>query len=131
MIVTDHENTREDKDIEAVFHCRKCGAIAGTIRLRLGRRDSMNLIIEGFIGKISQSVPDSLKAGVGELILAANAGAIYRHDPSMVPWYCPECDCSYCLDHWLVETSFDADFEPWYDCSHGTCPQGHRRMIDD
>jgi hypothetical protein len=42
--------------------------------------------------------------------------------------YCPQCDRIYCYIHYNVRREWDEGF---YDCSHGTCPQGHTRLIDD
>ncbi|HEY6970738.1 MAG TPA: hypothetical protein VJA94_16125 [Candidatus Angelobacter sp.] len=42
--------------------------------------------------------------------------------------YCPNCDKIYCRTHYNVIEQFDDGF---YDCAYGTCPQGHRRKIDD
>jgi len=42
--------------------------------------------------------------------------------------YCPPCDRIYCYIHYNVSREFDEGF---YDCCYGTCPQGHRRLIDD
>lgn len=45
--------------------------------------------------------------------------------------YCPDCGMIYCKDHWVMEVKYDEDFPGFYDCTYGTCPRGHRRMIDD
>ncbi len=37
-------------------------------------------------------------------------------------FYCPDCGASYCKDHWQQQVEFDDGF---YDCTYGTCPQGH------
>lgn len=42
--------------------------------------------------------------------------------------YCPECDRVYCYFHFNVQREWDEGF---YDCSYGTCPKGHRRLVDD
>lgn len=42
--------------------------------------------------------------------------------------YCPDCDKIYCKTHYHVTEEWDDGF---YDCSYGTCPEGHRRIIDD
>lgn len=42
--------------------------------------------------------------------------------------YCPQCDRIYCREHYNVREEYDEGF---YDCSRGTCPQGHSRMVDD
>jgi hypothetical protein len=45
--------------------------------------------------------------------------------------YCPECDKVYCRNHMRTEVVMDEDDPGFYDCTYGTCPAGHRRMIDD
>jgi hypothetical protein len=42
--------------------------------------------------------------------------------------YCPECDVTYCRKHYSLQVVYDEGF---YDCTYGTCPKGHRRIIDD
>ncbi len=42
--------------------------------------------------------------------------------------YCPECYKIYCRAHYDINEKWEEGF---YDCSYGTCPNGHRRMIDD
>jgi hypothetical protein len=42
--------------------------------------------------------------------------------------YCPKCDSIFCARHYQKVTEWDGS---WYDCTYGTCPQGHRRIIDD
>ncbi len=42
--------------------------------------------------------------------------------------YCPTCDKIYCRRHYNAGEVYDEGF---YDCTYGTCPHGHRRMIDD
>ncbi|MCB0291243.1 MAG: hypothetical protein KDH97_13375 [Calditrichaeota bacterium] len=42
--------------------------------------------------------------------------------------YCPDCDKVYCCGHYFLDEVWDEGF---YDCTYGTCPGNHRRMIDD
>jgi hypothetical protein len=42
--------------------------------------------------------------------------------------YCPECDKVYCRDHIHTQVIWDDGF---YDYTYGTCPMGHKRIIDD
>jgi len=42
--------------------------------------------------------------------------------------YCPKCDKIYCATHYKPEEEWDEGF---YDCTYGTCPEGHRRIIHD
>ena len=42
--------------------------------------------------------------------------------------YCPQCDRIYCARHYSPREEYDEGF---YDCTRGTCPQGHSRILDD
>ena len=42
--------------------------------------------------------------------------------------YCPRCDKAYCRFHYDLSEEWDQGF---YDCTYGTCPEGHRRIVDD
>ena len=42
--------------------------------------------------------------------------------------YCPKCDKIYCAAHYKPEEEWDEGF---YDCTYGTCPEGHKRIIHD
>ena len=42
--------------------------------------------------------------------------------------YCPDCDKIYCRKHYNVNVIWD---DGYYDYSEGTCPKGHKRIIDD
>ena len=42
--------------------------------------------------------------------------------------YCPECDKIYCGSHMETREEWDEGF---YDCTYGTCPENHTRIIHD
>ncbi len=42
--------------------------------------------------------------------------------------YCPICDKVYCKEDYDLDEEWDEGF---YDCTYGTCPHGHRRLLDD
>ncbi len=42
--------------------------------------------------------------------------------------YCPQCDKIYCADHMDTREEWDEGF---YDCTYGTCPEAHTRIIHD
>lgn len=42
--------------------------------------------------------------------------------------WCPQCALIYCRAHYNVSEEWDEGF---YDCSRGTCPRGHTRLVDD
>ncbi|MFC1885898.1 hypothetical protein ACFLZM_02440, partial [Thermodesulfobacteriota bacterium] len=43
--------------------------------------------------------------------------------------YCPECDRIYCRSHYNPGEKWEDGW--WYDCTYGTCPEGHKRIIHD
>ena len=45
------------------------------------------------------------------------------------PFYCPDCKACYCYKDWNAAMRFDDD--GGYDETVGTCPRGHRHVIDD
>jgi hypothetical protein len=51
-----------------------------------------------------------------------------RIDWELAPFYCPECERYYCRADWHTYVLFDEGF---YDYTMGTCPAGHRHMLDD
>ena len=38
---------------------------------------------------------------------AVDAAALYALDRTWIPFYCPDCDRSFCEDHWNLKPSFD------------------------
>ncbi|MEM7105490.1 MAG: hypothetical protein AAF502_20300 [Bacteroidota bacterium] len=42
--------------------------------------------------------------------------------------YCPDCDKVFCKTHYNFETVWDKGFN---DGSYGTCPSGHKWIIDN
>jgi hypothetical protein len=44
------------------------------------------------------------------------------------PFYCPDCELNYCSKDWDTYVLFDEGF---YDCTMGTCPNGHQHTLDD
>jgi len=69
------------------------------------------------------SLVENLKAGRYQDVHRAMRRAYEGLD-----YYCPECDCFYCAEHYRAWPDFDEGF---YDCSHATCPKGHSRIMDD
>ena len=57
-----------------------------------------------------------------------DASSLHDHLPEGMDAYCPACKRVYCRAHYQTEETYDEGF---YDSTYGTCPAGHRRMIDD
>jgi len=82
----------------------------------------------------SFSLSPQYQKKVFEWLAAGDLGSVHKYfEEEMdidggLDAYCPECDRIYCHSHYNVQREWDEGF---YDCSHGTCPSGHRRLIDD
>lgn len=109
---------------KTTFFCAHCQALAATLSLT----DERQLVQEGFAG-VSTEIVSAQAAR--RLVQVLDAKALYQLDTFWAPFYCLICDRVYCRDHWVMIPQFDDDFPDWYDCTYGTCPQGHRRLIDD
>jgi hypothetical protein len=112
--------------------CAMCGKIAMIVRIGRAEndKDADKLVVEGVAGTTYVS------ADGAPLVLAAlSAADLARAHQLAAEWvegglsgYCPTCDKVYCRDELRLEEQFDDGF---YDCTHATCPDGHRRLIDD
>lgn len=105
----------------ATFDCAACGHPAGRVELQ-----PENVLITSLLGRFLCRVEPPQRAAVGAAIAAADGARLHRFE--FAPFWCPECGGSYCHRHWATEPVMDEGF---YDCTYGTCPEGHRSMIDD
>jgi hypothetical protein len=125
--------------VEAEFRCSVCSEIAATLALlpRDARHpDALKpgvatLVTDGFMGKTREQVGAEQEESLRAALERSDASKLYELNRLWAPFYCAQCRRSYCIPHWQVETKYDDEFPGFYDCSYGTCPQGHRRMIDD
>jgi hypothetical protein len=119
--------------IEYELPCSACGAIA--VRWRRGKDQRHGgddrLVYEGITMATARS--GDLAPGIFARLDADDLAGLHAQAKAAgldegVDGYCPECDRVYCRVHYQAREVFDEGF---YDCTYGTCPQGHRRMIDD
>jgi len=54
--------------------------------------------------------------------------ALRQVSRDLTPFYCPDCQLNYCARDWSTYVLVDEGF---YDCTMGTCPNGHRHVVDD
>jgi len=113
----------------AEYTCALCGAVAGRVEVvhsptPMGRR----LVHSVFCSMWQQASPDATHARAAEVLRGGSPGALWALNAEWAPLFCPECDACYCRAHWREQMEFDEGF---YDCTFGTCPHGHTRMLDD
>lgn len=117
---------------KAVFRCQVCISVAATVELKAAPDNSKGmLIIEGFLGNSTETIKGRTIQLVHQALSAHDARLLYSIDRLWAPFYCPQCERVYCVKHWIIVPVFDDDFPGWYDSSYGTCPKGHRRLVDD
>ncbi len=121
----------EGKEVvaRAVYNCSLCGKEAAAVELVEEKKaDSTTqrwIRISGFIGVVSEVVAGSAADSFRRHLQRGDAALLPER---FAPFYCRPCGRCYCIDHWSCEVRFDDDF---YDSTHGTCPEGHRKMLDD
>lgn len=86
------------------------------------------LVASGFIGVVESVVGADAFPSVRELVARGEAGRLREMSVDYAPCYCRGCRASYCAQHWRTEMVEDEGF---YDCTYGTCPAGHRQLLDD
>ena len=110
----------------AEFACRVCGAVAVVV----SRHDD-GVTTSGFLGRTWLRVDRGKRREVDRAIRAADAAALHRLHPEFQPAWCPDCGASYCTAHWRRVVAGADDHPGWYEATYGTCPDGHRRVLDD
>lgn len=112
--------------------CAICGEIAVEFMIGRGSFDKEDRLV--FVGLTHQrSLLKELSNEVFSLLNVEDIAGIHHFMRKYEYYegldaYCPECDKVYCWEHYRVREVFDEGF---YDCSYGTCPLGHTRVIDD
>ena len=123
-----------DRLIRAEYRCDLCGAQAGLAELKIfSGYDEAALIVSGIIAQLTAWVAAEHQPHIANFLERGKASELFVWEHDAASFYCPTCDKVYCKAHWRTEMVFDddPDLPGWYDCTYGTCPQGHRRMIDD
>jgi hypothetical protein len=105
----------------ARFDCATCGHPAGRVEFQ-GER----VVVTSPLGRVLSRVERERAATVRDAVLTGDLATLRRFD--YTPFWCPACPASYCHRHWTTEIVMDEGF---YDCTYGTCPSGHRTMLDD
>lgn len=117
----------ETSDLTVTFPCDLCGKPAATITLAADGE----IVVMALIGRTTQRVGAEAMPRVRDVLTQRDARALYALDREWGSFYCPTCDRSYCADHWHFDVRYDDEFPGWYDCTYGTCPENHTRLVDD
>ena len=118
----------------ASFPCALCNETAGTVELLPPghpeglSKDTSTIFLKDFIGTEKVVVSADASVAVRAALDKADVAALYQVEFLWAPFYCPTCAQVYCRKHWVLIPEYD---EGYSDCSHGTCPEGHRRLTED
>jgi hypothetical protein len=129
-------------DGAASFRCAACGELAGVVRATAGgaaatgpplgttTSDQDGFIVSDFIGIAWLAAGRAVLDAVRALIDEGSIDPLALRDIhwELAPFYCPDCQLNYCRNHWNTHVIFDKDL---YDCTKGTCPNGHEHTVDD
>ena len=112
--------------------CSVCGKISVECKIGFGRFDEHESLVYTGITH-SRSLKKDLANELFEILKNENLLGAHQFMREHMCYegldaYCPKCDKIYCWEHYNARVEYDDGF---YDCVYGTCPDGHRRMIDD
>ena len=107
------------------FPCSVCDAVAGTVWLE----GNTQVACETFTARLWHRVEPGRLPEVRAALRDADSAALCAFDLELAPWWCAQCELSYCGAHWLRWSVFDDD--GWHDSVRGRCPEGHERMLMD
>ena len=118
---------------KAVFRCQVCMSVAATLELIAAPEAlSGKLVLAGCLWESStEEVKGQFVRSLQQALTTHDAQLVHTLNPMWAPFYCPQCQRVYCVKHWKITPHFDSDLAGWYDSSHGICPKGHRRLVDD
>jgi hypothetical protein len=127
----------------ASFRCAACGEMAAVVKavrsgqpldmgpvLGIHANEGDGIVIDYFGGTLWKAASPGLMSDVEAIITSDSPDPVQLReaDRELAPFYCPDCRLCYCHADWHPHVVFDG---PFYDCTEGTCPAGHRHTIDD
>ncbi len=127
--------------VRAVYVCAECGEEAAVVELvpRGAKHPDFEaddflsapgtLVSRDVIGEQMTAAEEADLEPIAERLAAAGRADTPLSGAEHSRSFCPECRACYCQEHWQFEPVFEDG--GWYDCTYGTCPHGHRTMLDD
>ena len=83
----------------------------------------------GFMGEVTKFGEVAELRRILDMIRAGDLASARGADADFVAFHCRKCSRTYCERCWRIgPMQFDEGF---YDCTSGTCPEGHEQTIDD
>ena len=114
------------------LRCAECGKIAVIlVREKLSYRDEMAYAYKGILNLTFLRL--ELIPTIRVSLDANDLKSLHQYLRKMMCYegidaYCPECNTIYCRKHYVLRETWDEGF---YDCTYGTCPKNHTRIVHD
>ena len=117
--------------------CARCGRTAVEVALLPAstpeqgppRLAKDRLVRSGFLGLVHLYQPADSLPSLYEAIASGDYAAARSFDSDFVAYHCRACGQAYCQRCWRLDPPVFDDI--FYDYTEGTCPAGHRQMVDD
>ena len=129
----EHLLVKKNSDTDYDLICTLCGEKAGHFYIGIPKyRKKEFLVYSGITHE--KGLPLELQQQVFAFLEKGNIKAVHKLMRSKkvmedgIDCYCPDCNKIYCKNHMKRRVVYDDGF---YDCTYGTCPNGHERIIDD
>jgi hypothetical protein len=112
--------------------CSVCGEIAVKFKIGRTRYDKKDSLVFSGI-TFSRSLEKDLAPQLFKHLEQENLSRVHafmkkHYKREGLDAYCPKCGKIYCAQHYQAREEYD---EGYYDCTYGTCPKGHKRIIHD
>ena len=116
----------ESTSLKHELRCATCGQVAATLEVNVDPNSGhRGVVYSGLVRQEAFGLSMTVRAFLE--LAARDLGAVHRLlGPEGIDAYCPACGRVYCRSHYQLVTEYDDGF---YDCTRGTCPEGHRRMV--
>jgi hypothetical protein len=119
--------------------CARCDGTAAELHLLAagsGRdevlADRDRLVRRGFLGEATYVRSLDALLRLYQVIARGDLREAHNTEPDVLGFFCPDCDAAYCERCWdICPPEFDDERPEFYDCTHATCPAGHRQIVDD
>lgn len=112
--------------------CSVCGEIAVKFKIGRTRYDKKDSLVFSGI-TFGRSLDKDLAPQLFKHLEQENLSRVHafmkkHYKREGLDAYCPTCGKIYCAQHYQTREEYD---EGYYDCTYGTCPKGHKRIIHD
>jgi NAD-dependent SIR2 family protein deacetylase len=118
---------------KVTLSCRVCAKPASTVQVVPFPPMIASQVVVRCAGRRKEYRFDT-NSGLLAAIENQDARALYQLNPEYAQFYCPDCDQSYCSEHWKKRDEsgrLDASCLALQDKTYGFCPAGHERQWDE